>query len=169
MKRSVAEEQKSCVFRFWRFTCTHTPPSFRSLYKQRGPGASFIKTGRRALQWLPGHIPVCCQMSRVEPWHFTRRRARKHTQQMPQSLTHTHTRKWSFKGAFLTNVKPGKIAHPAPQRLSLKTDGGNLSVGCENLSACYNQTLCNSCAGKCGTLSCAGTVRGLHNLVPGIV
>lgn len=76
MKHGVAEEQNGCVFRFLAFACTHTPPSFRSHYKQQGLGASFIRTGRIGLEWLPGHIPVCCRMSSMGLWHFTRLHAR---------------------------------------------------------------------------------------------
>lgn len=68
MKHGVAEEQKSCVFRFWASTCTHTPRSFRDHYKQQGPGVSFIYTQE---EWVWNgfqDIPVCCRMSSMKRW-----------------------------------------------------------------------------------------------------
>lgn len=69
MKHRVAGLQNSCVFRFRR-SHVHTSPLFRSQDKQQGLEASF--TGRMGLEWLPGHMPVCCRMSNTELWHFAR-------------------------------------------------------------------------------------------------
>lgn len=164
MKHGVAEEQKSCVFRFWRFACTHTPPSFSSLYKQaRPPGASFIKTGRRVLQWLPGHIPVCCQMSCVKPRHFTRR-PRTQTRTTDASEPRRHTQMWSFKGAFLTSVKPWKIVHrPTPQKVI--TCQWDVKISPRAITKHY-VIPARVNVGRCPA---PAQFRGLHNLVPGIV
>lgn len=118
MKHGVAEEQKSCVFRFWASTCTHTPPSFRDHYKQQGPGASFIYTQE---EWVWNgfqDIPVCCRMSSMKRWLHV------HTTHPSQRKHFAHTK--GFFGHFPTNAKAGKITHEHQcglQVISLKEQG----------------------------------------------
>lgn len=103
MKHGVAEEQKSCVFRFWASTCTHMPPSFRDHYKQQGPGVSFIYTQEEwVLERLPGHT---CLLSNVKHEAVA---ACAHSTPLPAHTLCTY--KGIFR-AFPTNVKAGKVPH----------------------------------------------------------
>ena len=121
---------------FSAFACTHTPPSFRSHHKQPGLGASFIHTGRKGLERLPGHIPVCCRMSSMGLWHFTRLHA--HTTH--PSKTHICT----YIGVLRplpTTVKP--LMWPVGY---LSKRERNLSMGCEDTKP-LNQILYNESVG----------------------
>ena len=101
---------------------THVPFIQESLTCSRGLGASFIHTGRMGLEWLPGHIPVCCRVSSTEPWHFTRPHT--HAAHPSQRTRSTQTR--IFR-AFPTKVKPKKTTKPtsdrSPKVISLKERG----------------------------------------------
>lgn len=118
MKHGVAEEQKSCVFRFWH---SHVHTSLLH---------SGVTTNSRALGYLSqrqeewawnGFQDTYLSVVECQAWICDISQDYMYTQQIPPS-SHISTCTGIFR-AFPTNVKPGKVTHQLQKVISLKEQG----------------------------------------------